>query len=92
VGWKPSCLLVEGNALTNYLLACWVCLFRRELLHNLLQAETASNLSWESRNYWMAHFLRGVAEPPKCLGPPTPIIVLRTSDGDVGDPSTLEAR
>jgi len=33
-----------------------------------------------------------VAEPPKCLGPPSPVIVLRTSDGDVGDPYTLEAR
>ena len=33
-----------------------------------------------------------VAEPPKRLGPPTPVIVLRTSDGDVGDPPTLEVR
>ena len=33
-----------------------------------------------------------VAKPPKCLGPPTPVIVLRTSDGDAGDPSTLEVR
>ena len=33
-----------------------------------------------------------VAEPPKCLGPPTPVIVLRTSDGDAGDPPTLEVR
>ena len=33
-----------------------------------------------------------VAEPPKCLGPPTPAIVLRTSDGDVGSPPTLEVR
>ena len=33
-----------------------------------------------------------VAEPPKCLGPPTPVIVLRTSDGDAGDPPTLEIR
>ena len=33
-----------------------------------------------------------VAEPPKCLGPPTPVIVLRTSDGDVGDHPTLEVR
>ena len=29
---------------------------------------------------------------PKCLGPPTPVIVLRTSDGDAGDPPTLEVR
>jgi len=33
-----------------------------------------------------------VAEPPKCLGPPTPVIVPRTSDGDAGDPPTLEVR
>jgi len=33
-----------------------------------------------------------VAKPPKCLGPPTPVIVLRTSDGDAGDPPTLEVR
>ena len=33
-----------------------------------------------------------VAEPPKCLGPPTPVIVLRTSDGDAGGPPTLEVR
>jgi len=33
-----------------------------------------------------------VAEPPKCLGPPTPVIVPMTSDGDVGDPPTLEVR
>ena len=33
-----------------------------------------------------------VAEPPKRLGPTTPVIVLRTSDGDAGDPSTLEVR
>ena len=33
-----------------------------------------------------------VAEPPKCLGPPTPVIVPRTSDSDVGDPPTLEVR
>ena len=33
-----------------------------------------------------------VAESPKCLGPPTPVIVLRTSDGDAGDPPTLEVR
>ena len=33
-----------------------------------------------------------VAEPPKCLGPPTPVIVLRTSDGDAGSPPTLEVR
>ena len=33
-----------------------------------------------------------VAEPPKCLGPPTPVVVLRTSDGDAGDPPTLEVR
>ena len=36
--------------------------------------------------------LSSVAEPPKCLGPQTPIIVLRTSDGDAGDPPTLEVR
>ena len=33
-----------------------------------------------------------VAEPPKCLGPPAPAIVLRTSDGDAGSPPTLEVR
>ena len=33
-----------------------------------------------------------VAEPPKCLGPPTPVIVLRTSDTDAEDPPTLEVR
>jgi len=33
-----------------------------------------------------------VAEPLKCLGPPTPVIVLRTSDGDAGGPPTLEVR
>ena len=33
-----------------------------------------------------------VAEPPKCLGPPAPAIVLRTSDGDAGSPLTLEVR
>ena len=33
-----------------------------------------------------------VAEPPKCLGPPTPVIVPKTSDGDAGDPPTLEVR
>jgi len=33
-----------------------------------------------------------VAEPPKCLGPPTPVIVLRTSDGDAEHPPTLEVR
>ena len=33
-----------------------------------------------------------VAEPPKCLGPSTPVIVPRTSDGDAGDPPTLEVR
>ena len=33
-----------------------------------------------------------VAEHPKCLGPPTPVIVLWTSDGDAGDPPTLEVR
>jgi len=33
-----------------------------------------------------------VAEPPKCLGPPAPVIVPKTSDGDAGDPSTLEVR
>jgi len=33
-----------------------------------------------------------VAEPPKCLGPPTSAIVLRTSDGDAGSPPTLEVR
>jgi len=33
-----------------------------------------------------------VAEPPKCLGPPTPVIVLRTFDGDAGDPPTQEVR
>ena len=31
-----------------------------------------------------------MAEPPKCLGPPAPVIVPKTSDGDAGDPSTLE--
>jgi len=31
-----------------------------------------------------------VAEPPKYLGPPAPVIVLRTSDGDAEDPPTLE--
>jgi len=36
--------------------------------------------------------MEAVAEPPKCLGPPTPVIVLRTSDGDAGDPPTLEVR
>jgi len=34
----------------------------------------------------------GVAEPPKCLGPPTPVIVLRTPDSDAEDPPTLEVR
>ena len=38
------------------------------------------------------NFCYFVAEPPKCLGPPTPVIVLRTSDGDAGDPPTLEVR
>jgi len=33
-----------------------------------------------------------VAEPPKLLGPPTPVIVPKSSHGDAGDPSTLEAR
>ena len=33
-----------------------------------------------------------VAEPPKCLGPPTPVIVPRTSDSDAGDPPALEVR
>ena len=33
-----------------------------------------------------------VVEPPKCLDPPTPVIVIRTSNGDAGVPSTLEAR
>ena len=33
-----------------------------------------------------------VAEPPKCLGPTTPVIVPRTCDSDVGDPPTLEVR
>ena len=33
-----------------------------------------------------------VAEPPKCLGPPAPVIVLKTSDGNAGDPPTLEER
>jgi len=37
----------------------------------------------------LSHF---VAEPPKCLGPPAPVIVLGTSDGGVGDPPTLEVR
>jgi len=40
----------------------------------------------------MNALIPAVAEPPKCLGPPTPVIVLRTSDGDAGDPPTLEAR
>ena len=33
-----------------------------------------------------------VAEPPKCLDPPTPVIVPKTSDGDAEDPPTLEVR
>ena len=33
-----------------------------------------------------------VAEPPKCLGPPAPVIIGKTSDGDAGDPPTLEVR
>jgi hypothetical protein len=33
-----------------------------------------------------------VAEPPKYLGPLTPVIVPKTSDGDARDASTLEAR
>jgi len=33
--------------------------------------------------------IRGVnvAEPPKCLCPPAPVIVPKTSDGNAGDPS-----
>ena len=33
-----------------------------------------------------------VAEPPKCLGPPAPVIVPKKSDGDAGDPPTIEVR
>ena len=33
-----------------------------------------------------------VAEPLKCLGPLTPAIVPRTSDGGAGSPPTLEVR
>ena len=33
-----------------------------------------------------------VAEPPKCLGPSTLVIVPGTSDGNAGDPPTLEVR
>ena len=38
------------------------------------------------------HLVVCVAEPPKCLGPPAPAIVLRTSDGDAGSPPTLEVQ
>ena len=39
---------------------------------------------------WKNYRAVGVAEPPKCLGPPAPVIVPKTSGGDVGDPPTLE--
>ena len=41
---------------------------------------------------WTSMHQSSVADPPKCLGPPAPVIVPKTSDGDAGDPPTLEVR
>jgi len=43
-----------------------------------------------SKNFYYSSII--VAEPPKCLGPPTHVIVLRISDSDAEDPPTLEVR
>jgi len=52
-----------------------------------------SIMDWWEKGEWVLQFGPvSVAEPPKCLGPPTPVIVLRTPDGGVGDPPTLEVR
>ena len=47
---------------------------------------------WVSSEIMVMRSLPCVAEPSKCLGPPAPAIVLRTSDGDAGSPPTLEVR
>jgi len=53
---------------------------------NTLVFPLASNI-FVGKGYWSI-----VAEPPKCLGPPAPVIVPKTSDGGAEDPSTLEVR
>ena len=58
----------------------------------MLMRETVVEGLEESADLVFVGLCPSVAEPPKCLGPPTHVIVPRTSDGDAGDPPTLEVR